>query len=243
MDALRKRSRAPWIFHFQCGTGRAQLAFSGEISGGGSTLTQQLARAYFLSLEQSFIRKLREAFLAYKIEQEFSKDQIMAFFLNKMFFGQRAYGVAAASQVYFNKDISDITVAEAATLAGLLPAPSDYNPVTSAEKATIRRAYVLNRMEDLGYISESEHEAALGVPMESLMHGAAIELNAPYVAEMVRREMLNRFGIDAYTAGYQVVTTLDSELQEAANFSLRNGLLEYTRIRVEGYGGRLRRGR
>jgi penicillin-binding protein 1A len=213
----------------------SQLVLTGQISGGGSTLTQQLARAYFLSLEQSFIRKLREAFLAYKIEQEFDKDQIMAFFLNKMFFGQRAYGVAAASQVYFNKNLSDINIAEAATLAGLLPAPSDYNPVTSSDKATTRRSYVLSRMESLGYISEAEHDQANDFPMASLLHGAAIELNAPYVAEMVRREMLDRFGFDAYTDGYKVITTLDSRLQEAANYSLRNGLLEYTRRR--GYRG------
>ncbi len=215
----------------------SQLVLTGQISGGGSTLTQQLARAYFLSLEQSFIRKLREAFLAYKIEQEFNKDQIMAFFLNKMFFGQRAYGVAAASRVYFNKNLGDINIAEAATLAGLLPAPSDYNPVTSSDKATIRRGYVLSRMENLGYISEAEHDEASNFPMASRLHGAAIELNAPYVAEMVRREMLNRFGFDAYIDGYQVITTLDSRLQQAANYSLRNGLLEYTRRR--GYRGPL----
>jgi penicillin-binding protein 1A len=215
----------------------SQLVLTGQISGGGSTLTQQLARAYFLSLEQSFIRKLREAFLAFKIEQEFDKDQIMAFFLNKMFFGQRAYGVGAASQVYFNKNLGDINIAEAATLAGLLPAPSDYNPVTSPEKAITRRGYVLNRMQNLGYISAAEHEEATEFPMISLLHGAAIELNAPYVAEMVRREMLDRFGFDAYTDGYQVITTLDSRLQNAANYSLRNGLLEYTRRR--GYRGPL----
>lgn len=213
----------------------SSLMLTGEISGGGSTLTQQLARSYFLSLEQSFVRKLREAFLAYQIEREFSKEQIMAFFLNKMFFGQRAYGVAAASQVYFNKALSDISIAEAATLAGVLPAPSDYNPVASAEEATNRRAYVLGRMESLSYISAAEYKEAMAAPMVSNLYGAAIELNAHYVAEMVRRDMLNRFGSDTYTAGYQVVTTLDSRLQEAANYALKNGLLEYTRRR--GYRG------
>ena len=214
-----------------------RLLQSGEISGGGSTLTQQLARDYFLSREQLFTRKLREAFLAYKIEQEFTKEQIMALFLNKMFFGQRAYGVAAAAQVYFNKNLDDISVAEAATLAGVLPAPSRYNPVSSPVNATVRRDYVLGRMEDLGFISESEYAAALAQPMESRLHGAAIELNAPYVAEMVRRDMLNRYGDDTYSAGYQVVTTLDSRLQDAANYALRNGLLEFTRRR--GYRGPL----
>lgn len=212
------------------------LISSGDMSGGGgSTLTQQLARSYFLSLEQSFVRKLREAFLAYRIEEEFSKEQIMTFFLNKMFFGQRAYGVAAASQVYFNKNLQDISIGEAATLAGILPAPSRYNPVASSEKASVRRAYVLSRMHDLDYISDEEFDAASAEPMESTLYGAAIELNADYVAEMVRRDLLNRFGSEAYTAGYQVVTTLDSRLQRAANYALHNGLLSYTRRR--GYFG------
>jgi penicillin-binding protein 1A len=213
----------------------AQLAVTGDISSGGSTLTQQLARDYFLTREQKFTRKLREAFLAYKIEQEFTKEQIMALFLNKMFFGQRAYGVAAASYVYFNKPLADINEAEAATLAGVLPAPSRYNPVYSAANAEVRRGYVLGRMYDLGYIDESVYEDAMSWPMESRLHGAAVELNAPYVAEMVRSEMLKRYGEGTYTDGYQVVTSLDSRLQEAANYALRNGLLEFTRRR--GYKG------
>ncbi len=145
----------------------ARLLQSGEISGGGSTLTQQLARDYFLTREQLFTRKLREAFLAYKIEQEFTKEQIMALFLNKMFFGQRAYGVAAAAQVYFNKNLNDINVAEAATLAGVLPAPSRYNPVYSPANARIRRSYVLGRMHDLGQIDDATYEASMAFPMES----------------------------------------------------------------------------
>ena len=213
----------------------ARLLQSGEISGGGSTLTQQLARDYFLTREQLFTRKLREAFLAYKIEQEFTKEQIMALFLNKMFFGQRAYGVAAAAQVYFNKDLKDINPAEAATLAGVLPAPSRYNPVYSAANATVRRGYVLDRMHDLGYIDDATYEESIAFPMESRLHGAAVELNAPYVAEMVRSEMLKRYGENTYTAGYQVVTSLDSRLQMAANYALRNGLLEFSRRR--GYRG------
>ncbi len=213
----------------------ARLLRSGEISGGGSTLTQQLARDYFLTREQLFTRKLREAFLAYKIEQEFTKEQIMALFLNKMFFGQRAYGVAAAAQVYFNKNLRDINAAEAATLAGVLPAPSRYNPVYSAANAEMRRGYVLGRMHDLGYIDDAGYADSMAFPMESQLHGAAVELNAPYVAEMVRSEMLKRYGEDTYTAGYQVVTALDSRLQTAANYALRNGLLEFSRRR--GYRG------
>ena len=208
---------------------------TGEISGGGSTLTQQLARDYFLTREQLFTRKLREAFLAYKIEQEFSKEEILALFLNKMFFGQRAYGVAAAAQVYFGKALKDINVAEAATLAGVLPAPSQYNPVRSPTNAKARRTYVLERMLDLGFVDNDTYQRAMIYPIESMLHGTAPELSADYVAEMVRREMLSRYGEDTYRAGYEVVTTLDSRLQRAASYSLRNGLFEFTRRR--GYKG------
>ncbi len=212
-----------------------QLATTGDVQAGGSTLTQQLARDYFLTRERRFTRKIREAFLAWKIEQEFTKEQIMALFLNKMFFGQRAYGVAAASRVYFNKPLADLNVAEAATLAGVLPAPSRYNPVRSPTNAERRRGYVLGRMRDLDYISVAEYDDAMAWPMESRLYGAAVELNAPYVAEMVRREMVSRYGDATYTAGYQVVTALDSRLQRGANYALRNGLLGFTRRR--GYRG------
>ena len=217
-----------------------RLISTGNASGGGgSTLTQQLARDYFLTREQTLERKLREGFLAWKIEQEFTKEQIMALFLNKMFFGQRAYGVAASAQVFFDKDLGDVNIAEAATLAGVLPAPSRYNPVSNAENAKVRRGYVLGRMLDLNYIDDAEYEQAMSYPLESRLHGAAIELSAPYVAEMVRSQMLERYGEETYTAGYQVVTSLDSRMQKAANYSLRNGLLEFTRRR--GYKGPLTR--
>lgn len=209
----------------------SQLVVTGDIASGGSTLTQQLARSYFLSLEQTAERKFKEASLAVRIEQEFTKEQIMELFLNKMFFGQRAYGVAAAAQVYFNKQLGDIDIAEAATLAGVLPAPSRYNPVRSPVNARARRGYVLGRMLDLGYITDDDYAAAMDLPMESHLYGAAVELNAPYVAEMVRREMLSRYGEDTYTAGYQVVTSVDSRLQKSGNYALRNGLLEFTRRR------------
>jgi penicillin-binding protein 1A len=215
-----------------------RLVTSGSASGGGgSTLTQQLARSYFLSLDQTAERKFKEAALAVRIENEFTKEQIMALFLNKMFFGQRAYGVAAASQVYFNKPLESLNIAEAATLAGVLPAPSRYNPVRSSANASMRRGYVLSRMLDIGFIDQNQYDEAMSLPVESRMHGAAIELNAPYVGEMVRREMLSRYGDATYTAGYQVVTTLDGRLQRAANYALRNGLLEFTRRR--GYRGPL----
>jgi penicillin-binding protein 1A len=211
------------------------LLRSGSVSQGGSTITQQLARDYFLTREQRFSRKLREAFLAYKIEQEFTKQEIMALFVNKMFFGQRAYGVAAAAQVYFGKSLTDINVAEAATLAGVLPAPSEYNPVRSPANASMRRAYVLNRMHDLDFIDDTQFDESMAYPLESKLHGTANELSAPYVAEMVRREMINRYGDATYAAGYRVMTTVDSRMQEGANYALRNGLLEFSRRR--GYRG------
>ncbi|MDH3751576.1 MAG: transglycosylase domain-containing protein, partial [Gammaproteobacteria bacterium] len=214
-----------------------QLISTGNIESGGSTLTQQLARSYFLNLDQTIERKFKEASLALRIEREFTKEQIMALFLNKMFFGQRAYGVAAAAQVYFNKGLQELSVAEAATLAGVLPAPSRYNPVRSVANAEMRRGYVLGRMRDLRFIDANVYDEAQASPVESQMHGTAVELNAPYVAEMARREMLRRYGEATYTAGYQVVTTLDARLQNAANYALRNGLLEYTRRR--GYRGPL----
>ena len=214
-----------------------QLVTTGEVEAGGSTLTQQLARSYFLSLDRTIERKFKEGALAVRIEKEFTKEQIMALFLNKMFFGQRAYGVSAAAQVYFNKPLQDLTVAEAATLAGVLPAPSRYNPVRSADEATKRRGYVLGRMLDIGYIGQDEYDEAMATPIESRLYGTAVELEAPYVAEMVRRDMLQRFGESYSTDGYQVVTTLDSRLQTAANYAVRNGLLEFTRRR--GYRGPL----
>ena len=218
---------------------RAAVSFlrHGDVSegGGGSTITQQLARDYFLTRDVLFTRKLREAFLAYKIEKEFSKQEIMALFVNKMFFGQRAYGVAAAAQVYYGKGLQNMNIAEAATIAGVLPSPSYYNPVTSPTNALMRRNYVLRRMHDLEFISEVELEEAMNYPLESRLYGTKNELSAPWVAEMARREMLERYGEDAYSAGYKVVTTLDSRLQAAANYSLRNGLLEFSRRR--GYRG------
>jgi penicillin-binding protein 1A len=216
---------------------RAGLNFlvSGSLSQGGSTITQQLARDYFLTRERLFTRKLREAFLAYKIEQAFTKQEIMALFVNKMFFGQRAYGVAAAAQVYFGKPLSEINVAEAATLAGVLPAPSEKNPVRSPANALQRRTYVLGRMNELDFIDDAAYEEAMAYPLVSKLHGTANELTAPYVAEMVRREMLIRYGDATYAAGYRVMTTVDSRMQEGANYALRNGLLEFSRRR--GYRG------
>ena len=219
------------------GTLRAALNIitTGKISGGGSTLTQQLARDYFLNRKRLFTRKILEAFLAYNIEQEFSKKEIITLFVNKMFFGQRAYGVAAAAQVFFGKNIKDLDIAEAATLAGVLPAPSNYNPVRSPSLAEIRRNYVLSRMRELNFIDEQNFQQAIIVPVLSKLHGTASELSAPYVAEMVRIAMIEKYGKDATRDGYKVTTTIDSNLQQAATYSLRRGLLEYTQR--QGYQG------
>ncbi len=210
---------------------------SGRRGQGASTLTQQLARDYFLSRERSFIRKIKEAFLAYKIEQEFSKQEIMEMFLNKMFFGQRAYGVAAAAQVYFGKTLEQLNIAEAATLAGILQRPSDYNPVNGPESSKRRRSYVLRRMQELEYIDANQWQAAMDHPMLSKLHAPDIELSAPYLAEMVRRDLMNKYGSAITSRGYRVFTTIDSKMQNAANYAVRDGLLEYDRR--HGYRGAL----
>lgn len=213
------------------GVARAVIknTLAGRRGQGASTLTQQLARDYFLSRERSYIRKLKEAFLSFKIEQEFSKTEILELFLNKMFFGQRAYGVAAAAQVYFGKTLDQLEIAEAATLAGILQRPSDYNPVSGPESSKRRREYVLRRMHELEFITDAQYASALEFPMQSYLHGPDIELEASYLAEMVRREVTNRFGSEVTTRGYRVITTIDSQMQRAANHAVRDGLMEYDR--------------
>lgn len=211
------------------------LAVTGSRSQGGSTITQQLARVYFLSRDRTFARKAKELLLATQIEREFTKQEILALYLNKIFLGQRAYGVAAAAEVYFGKPLAELTVAETATIAGLPKAPSALNPVANPVRATERRAYVLRRMLDLRFIDTSQYDQAVATPMVSRLHGPSVELDAPYIAEMVRAELIERFGPEAYTAGYEVVTTVDSQLQEAADVALRSALLEYDRR--HGYRG------
>ncbi|CAN5179807.1 penicillin-binding protein 1A [soil metagenome] len=212
------------------------LLSTGEIRQGGSTITMQLARNFFLTPERKFVRKLREIFLALRIEHELDKQEILRLYLNKIFLGQRAYGVGAAAEVYFGKILNELSLAEIATIAGLPKAPSDDNPVRSPERAMARRAYVLRRMHELGRIDEQAMQAALAAPMESRVHGPTVELEAPYVAEMVRQQMVARFGSNGlYTSGYQVTTTLDSRLQADAVNSLRLALLEYDRR--HGYRG------
>jgi penicillin-binding protein 1A len=202
---------------------------TGTRAQGGSTITQQLARQIFLTRDKSFLRKGKEIILAFKIENAFSKEQILELYLNTIFLGQRAYGVVAAATVYFGKTLDELTVAEAATLAGIPPAPSKYNPVTSAQKATERRAYALRRMHELEFIDDEQLAAAIATPMMSRKHGPRIDLRAPYIAEMVRKDMIKRFVDNAYTGGYRVITTLDSTLQHAADSALRKALFAYDR--------------
>lgn len=194
---------------------------------GGGTITMQLARNFFLSPERSYRRKLLEIFLAWRIEHAFSKKQILELYLNKIFLGQRAYGVGAAAQVYFGKAVNQLDLAEIALIAGLPRAPSRDNPVANPELAKQRRAYVLRRMAETGFISEAERVAAAERTVESHLYGPAIELEAPYMAEMVRVDLESRFGSKIYTDNYSVVTTIDSGMQAAAVRALRVALLEY----------------
>jgi penicillin-binding protein 1A len=212
-----------------------KLLLTGSRAQGGSTITQQLAREYFLTRDRTFIRKAKELILAIQIENEFGKPAILALYLNKIFLGQRAYGVAAAAEVYFGKTLNELTIAEAATIAGLPAAPSRLNPVANPDQARDRRSYVLRRMRELKFINAESFETAMNTPMVSRLHGPKVELKARYAAEMARSDMVRRFGDKAYTDGYQVITTIDSTLQKAANSSLRNALVNYDRR--HGYRG------
>ncbi len=200
---------------------------AGGIRQGASTITMQVSRDMFLTPRRDMKRKMSEIYISLLMEAEFSKEEIFSLYVNKIFLGQRAYGVGAAAEVYFGKGLDQLSLAETATLAGIPTAPSMVNPVASAEAAKVRRAHVLGRMLDLGYITQAEYTEAKGSPMESRLHGASIEVDAPYLAEMVRNDMQNKYGDAVYTAGYKVYTTLDSRLQAAATVALRTGLLEY----------------
>ena len=203
------------------------LLRTGEKGPGGSTITMQVARNFFLSREKTYIRKLNEILLALKIEREFTKDEILELYVNKIFLGQRAYGVGAAAQVYYGHPVAQLTLAQLAMIAGLPKAPSRFNPIVDPHQAVVRRNYVLGRMVALGYIERAEYDEARDAPVTAKVHGLATEAKAPYVAEMVRAHMEATYEDDAYTAGYKVYTTLDSRLQHAANAALREALVEY----------------
>jgi penicillin-binding protein 1A len=204
---------------------------AGKKVQGGSTITMEAARNMYLTLDKTFRRKLQESFVTYRMDHEFSKEQIFQLYLNVIFFGQRAYGVAAAAQVYYGKTLDQLTVPEAATLAGIPAAPSLYNPIIHPHLAAARRAYVLQRMRDLGYINPATAEAANHAPIDARAHAPHVDVNAPYVAEMVRQQMEQWYGPAAETAGYRVYTTIDGRLQALANRAVQLGLLEYDRTR------------
>jgi penicillin-binding protein 1A len=212
---------------------------AGGVREGGGTITMQLARNTLLTSERTLRRKLNEVFLALRLEHEFTKQEILAQYLNRIFLGQRAYGVGAAAEVYFNKQIGDLTLPEAALIAGLPRSPSRDNPATSVEKARARRAYVLRRMFETGKIDEAERESANGVPISNRIYAPVVELQAPYVAEMVRQDLIHRYGAAALTDGYRVTTTIDGTLQAAADSAAWRAMLEYDRR--HGYRGALDR--
>ncbi|MCG2633463.1 MAG: penicillin-binding protein 1A [Gammaproteobacteria bacterium] len=211
------------------------LIRTGERRQGGSTITMQVARNFYLSREKTFLRKGLEILLALKIERDLSKDQILELYINKIFLGQRAYGFGAAAQVYYGCTLAELTLPQIAMLAGLPKAPSSSNPVANLERALLRRNYVLGRMAKLHFISPEQFEAALAFEDDARVHGSANVVDAPHVAERVRRWAIGRYGDAAYTAGYQVHTTLDSRLQGLARDALRSGLNVYDRR--HGYRG------
>jgi penicillin-binding protein 1A len=203
------------------------LFSTGERTQGGSTITMQLARNFFLTRERTYERKIREIILAVQIERELSKDEILELYLNKIYLGQRAYGVSAAARVYFDRDLDQLELHQMAILAALPKAPSTTNPVTSPERALNRRNYVLRRMLELGLISGEEHAAAVAQPVLSVLHAPVTEVDAHWVAEAARQIVFNLWGDEAYVRGLRVYTTIEADAQESANAALRAGLLEY----------------
>lgn len=200
---------------------------SGHASQGASTITQQLARNFFLSPERTLIRKIKEVFLAVRIEQLLTKDEILELYLNKIYLGYRAYGVGAAAQVYFGKDVKDLTLSEMAMIAGLPKAPSTFNPLYSHDRALARRNVVLARMLDEHYITQPQYEQARASELVANYHVPQIGFSAPYVTEMVRQDMLKRYGENAYTDGFKVYTTVTRKLQLAAQDAVQGNVIDY----------------
>ena len=205
----------------------SELLITGRKGSGGSTITMQVARNYFLTLDQTFIRKFTEILLALQIEARLSKEEIFELYVNRVFLGHRAYGFEAAAETYYGKSLAELDLAQHAMLAGVPKAPSRNNPLSNPEKGKVRRDWILGRMENLGMISEAERYAAQGAPVTAAFYGQVVEVDADYVAEMVRREMVERFGNAAYNDGYVVYTTVDSKQQQAARDALLAGLRTY----------------
>ena len=211
---------------------RAGLAqFAESRSQGASTITMQVARNFYLSTEKTFTRKIYEVLLALKIESLLTKEQILEVYMNQIFLGQRAYGFAAASEIYFGKPLQDVTVAEAAMLAGLPKAPSAYNPITNPRRATVRQQYIIDRMLENGFITPQQHEAARSQPLK-YRAPAEVAVHAEYVAEAARQMIFSQYGDEAYTRGLNVYLTLNSVEQMTAYRALRKGILDYERRQV-----------
>ena len=206
-----------------------ELLTTGTKRSGGSTITMQVAKNYYLSSAKTFTRKFTEILLALHIEQELTKEEILELYVNKMYLGKRAYGVESAAQVYYGKSIKDLNLAQLAMIAGLPQAPSAANPINNPERAKYRRNYVLARMYTANMISHEDFDSAGSEPVTAKFHGLSTEIEAPYIAEMVRSEMLKLYPDDLYTHGYRVVTTINSKLQVAAQDSIRKGLHDYDR--------------
>jgi len=206
-----------------------ELIRTGKKRRGASTITMQVARNFFLSSEKTYWRKLTEIMLALKIEGSLSKDEILELYLNKIYLGHHAYGIEAAAQVYYGKHIDELTLAQMATIAALPKAPSRVNPVNSPEATTDRRNYILGRMQQLGYIDRDAWKQAVGETDIAELHKVKAEVNAAYVTEMVRHELVKRYGTAVYTSGYQVITTLNPARQMAANEAAHKALLDYSR--------------
>ncbi|MGE8496670.1 MAG: penicillin-binding protein 1A [Pseudomonas sp.] len=216
-----------------------QILKSGQIQTGGSTITMQVAKNFFLTSERSFSRKINEILLALQIERELSKDEILELYVNKIYLGNRAYGIEAAAQVYYGKSITDLSLSQMAMIAGLPKAPSRFNPLANPARAKERRDWILGRMRLLGRIDQARYETALAEPINASYHVPTPEVAAPYVAEMARAEMVGRYGSDAYTEGFNVTTTVPSDLQQMANTALREGLISYDQR--HGYRGPISR--
>ena len=213
------------------GVVRAALVdlISGNKTQGASTITMQAARNMFLTFDKTIRRKLQEMFVTYEMEHAFTKQEIFSLYLNKIFFGQRAYGVAAAAETFFGKSLDELSVAEAATIAGVPKAPSIYNPIVNPRLAMGRRSYVLRRMRELHFIDPATADAANSEPMQARQHALLYDVEAPYIAEMARLEVRQKFGAEAESEGYRVYTTIDGRLQAAAVRAVRIGLIEYDR--------------
>jgi penicillin-binding protein 1A len=207
----------------------------GGASQGASTITMQVARNFFLSSQKTYTRKIYEMLLAYKIERALTKDQILELYMNQIYLGERAYGFASAARVYFGKDLKDVTLAEAAMLAGLPKAPSAYNPVVNPKRAKIRQQYILQRMLDLHYITKEQFDQASAEEIRTKTSGTEYSVHAEYVAEMVRQMMYAQYRDETYTRGFSVTTTIDSSDQDAAYHSVRKGVMDYERR--HGYRG------